>query len=100
MQKHKIKMIKVNSSNVDSVGYLKIKKAFDGDVIIKFKNGGIYQYKNVAKEVYEGLMASESIGMYLHQNIKKQHEYNKIDKDHMDSFRFIFESENKEDGGK
>ena len=51
----------VVSSNVASVGY-------DEDSLtleIEFKNGTIYQYFDVSKNIYDGLIGADSVGGYL-----------------------------------
>ena len=57
----------VQSSNLASVGY-------DSDNMvleIEFLKGGIYQYSNVAEQIYNDLINASSKGKYFDQNIKK-----------------------------
>lgn len=61
-----MKRIKVESSNLASVGYDLKTETLE----IEFQNGGIYQYSGVSKNVYDGLMNAESKGKYFIQNIK------------------------------
>lgn len=61
----------VDSSNVVSVGYEA------GTLEVEF-NSGIYCYYDVPEYIFEELMASDSKGTYLHQNIKKSYSYEKI----------------------
>lgn len=57
----------VSSSNLASVGYDE-----DNSILeIEFNHGGIYQYSNVSKAIYEELMSASSHGQYFDQNIKK-----------------------------
>jgi hypothetical protein len=49
------------------------------DLIIKFKNGGIYRYKDVDYETYYGFEDAESKGKYLAKNIKNKFVTEKID---------------------
>jgi len=71
-------MIKVESSNVDKVG-------FDPDtklMYVKFKDrvrkggkkvkGKTYSYEGVTHEQYLEMIASDSVGTYLSANIKDQ----------------------------
>ena len=62
----------VESSNLATVGFS------DGVLEIEFKHGGVYQYFNVPKTVYEGLMAAESKGKYFHQFIRDKYEFVKL----------------------
>lgn len=69
----KMKRQAVDSSNLASVGY-------DPQTLeIEFKHGGIYQYYNVPKSVYDGLMNASSHGQYFDRNIKKAgYRYSKV----------------------
>ena len=56
----------VSSSNLVSVGY-------DPDSLIlevEFGNARVYQYYDVPSHIYEELMVAESLGTYLHHNVK------------------------------
>ncbi|MBE9140925.1 KTSC domain-containing protein [Nodosilinea sp. LEGE 07088] len=59
--------IKVSSSNIASIGYEPNSRVLE----IEFINGAVYQYSDVPKLVYEGLMAASSHGSFLDKNIKK-----------------------------
>jgi hypothetical protein len=59
--------IPIQSSNLASVGYDKTTNTLE----VEFTNGNVYQYSGVPIDVYEGLMASNSKGRYLNENIKK-----------------------------
>lgn len=64
----------VSSSNVAAIGY-------DSDLSIlevEFHHGGTYQYNGVPVEVYNDLMAADSKGTYLNQNIKNVYGYSKV----------------------
>lgn len=67
-------MQSVNSSNVDSVGYVAEYSA----LYVKFNTGSTYRYDDVPVEVYEGLINAASVGQYLNQNIKGVYSYQKI----------------------
>ena len=45
---------------------------------LKFAKGGWYEYKDVPKEVYSDLLASDSIGKYFLANIKNRYETAKL----------------------
>ena len=65
-------MTPVNSTNIDSVGY----NADTKILTVQFKvSGQVYEYLNVPQTLYEGLMASESKGTYLNENIRNQFAY-------------------------
>lgn len=62
----------VSSSNIESIG-------FEDNVLeIEFKNGSVYQYYDVEEHIYESLMAAESYGRYLAQNIKGFYRYSRV----------------------
>lgn len=58
----------VESSNVVSVGY----DSTLGVLEVEFRNGGIYQYEEVAPETFSSLMEAESVGSFLCKNIIKE----------------------------
>lgn len=68
-----INRIPVESSNIASVGYDTENKILE----IEFHHGGIYQYFDVPKEVYENLINATAIGSYFFHNIRNNHDYSK-----------------------
>lgn len=64
--------VPVKSSNVKSIGW------HEGTLEVEFHNGGLYHYHNVPQAKHAGLMASESVGSYLHKYVKPHHPYRKI----------------------
>jgi len=65
----------VDSSNLKSVGYDEENEILE----IEFLHGGIYQYYDVPKSVYDGLMNADSHGKYFDQYVKKAgYRYRKI----------------------
>jgi hypothetical protein len=70
----RIKRTYVHSSNMASVGYDAEKQILE----IEFHDGTTYQYFDVPKEIYEGLMSAGSIGSYFMHNIKNEFKYQKI----------------------
>ena len=64
----------VDSSNLASVGYDAKKKILE----IEFNHGGVYQYFDVPKDVFDELMDADSHGKYFVHNIKGEYEYVKI----------------------
>ena len=66
-QKKEIERQKVESSQIESIGYDAENKTLE----VEFKNGGaIYQYYNVDAATYDGMVAAESKGKFLGKNIK------------------------------
>ncbi len=64
----------VDSSTFSHVGY----DPASQELTVVFREGGeTYVYKNVGADVYEGLMAAESIGAFYHQNIRDQFEFDR-----------------------
>lgn len=64
----------VQSSNIASIGYDKNSATLE----IEFLNGGVYQYFDVPKNVYDEIMAAGSHGQYLAQNIKGRFRFSKV----------------------
>lgn len=59
----------VYSSDIRSVGYA-------GNTLeVEFHSGGIYQYFNVPRAVYVGLMSAPSHGHFFHCNIRDRYDY-------------------------
>jgi len=65
----------VISSNIKSIGYDEETRIME----VEFHSGGIYQYKNVGKEVFTSFMESESKGSYFHQYVKGTFQCERID---------------------
>ena len=66
-----MKRISVDSSNLASVGYNAKKKILE----VEFNHGGVYQYFNVSKKVYNELMDADSHGRYFVNNIRDCYDY-------------------------
>jgi len=65
-------MIPVQSSNISSIGY-------ENSVLhIRFNSGGLYQYTNVPRSVYDGLMQASSHGKYFRAYIRGRYGDTKI----------------------
>jgi len=65
----RLKMVMVSSSNIMSVGYLQ------GQLYVRFKNGGLYRYDNVPNELYWRMRRASSVGRFFHRFIKQQPQY-------------------------
>lgn len=70
-----IEMVKVDSSNVDEVGYDEKEQV----LYVRFLTGALYIYKGVGKYEFEGLCAAPSVGSYLHRNIRNNYPYERIE---------------------
>lgn len=63
--------VSVSSSNIASVGYDAEQKTLE----VEFNSGSVYQYFEVPKEVYEGMLAAGSVGKYFNQHVKDVYSY-------------------------
>lgn len=68
---NKMEMIKVQSSNVDKIGYDEL----NCDVYVRFLSGKLYVYRNVPIHEFEALRSASSVGSYLHRNYKNVYAY-------------------------
>lgn len=62
----------VDSVLIYSVGYAA------GVLEVEFRDGGLYEYRDVPPEVFHELTVAKSAGAYFIQNIKTQYPYRKI----------------------
>lgn len=60
---HEIERYKVDSSNIESVGYQ------DGVMVVEFKNGHLYRYA-LDTEAFEAFARAESKGQYFNKQIR------------------------------
>ena len=67
-------MIQVDSSNIAAVGY----DVGSSTLQVEFNNGTAYQYFDVPEHIFEGLRDSDSVGSFLHANIKGNYRYSKV----------------------
>ncbi len=67
-----MKLNEVVSSNIKGVGYL------GEDLIVEYKSGVQYKYKNVPEQVYNDLMSAESKGKYMNANVKGKFEFERL----------------------
>ena len=70
----RMERIKVQSSNLESVGYDLINKILE----IGFYDGAVYHYFDVPPKVYKGLMEAGSKGTYHHRFIRKGFRYSQV----------------------
>jgi len=64
----------VSSSNVLSIGYDSEKMVLE----IEFVSGLVYEYYDVPIHIYENLLASDSIGGFLHHHVKGFFSYSQV----------------------
>lgn len=66
----------VESSSLKSLGYDPSTNTLE----VEFNHGGVYQYFNVPKHIYDGLMSADSHGTYFANQVKKAgFDYQKIE---------------------
>ncbi|SCZ40646.1 MULTISPECIES: KTSC domain-containing protein [Pseudomonas] len=65
--------VSVSSSNVESVGYDEESETLE----VEFKNGTLYQYFDVPKSIFIGLIGADSVGGYLAENVKGVFRYSR-----------------------
>ena len=66
--------IPVTSSSIVSVGYNPDTKTLE----VEFVNGGIYQYFDVRRSIYDALMAANSKGAFVSDHIKGNFFYERV----------------------
>jgi hypothetical protein len=64
----------VKSSNIASIGYDSGEQVLE----VEFKNGGVFQYADVEPKEYVSMLNADSVGRYLHSNIKGKFECLKV----------------------
>jgi len=69
-----MKRIKVESSNIVSVGYDVAEQILE----VEFYKGTIYQYYNVPWDKVLKMMFGESVGKYFMKNINKVYQFKKV----------------------
>lgn len=66
IERQKMKMIEVESSNINSVGYNKKTQKLR----VLFKNDRLYEYHPVSQETFDLLTSAESVGRFFNEHIK------------------------------
>jgi hypothetical protein len=69
-----VRMVRVESSNLGSVGY----DAATYTLWIEFKNNDGYRYDKVPANVHKELMSAASVGSYFTNNIRSKYKYEKV----------------------
>lgn len=65
----------VQSSNVEAVGY----EADEMALHVWFISGAHYVYRDVPEDLFHELLAADSVGSFLHRNVKATYDYEKIE---------------------
>jgi len=64
----------VESSNVSEIGY----DVNEMVLYVKFNNEALYYYESVPPEVWEQMRYTESIGKFVHTNLKGIYPYGRV----------------------
>ena len=67
-------LIKVNSSNIDAIGYDKENQL----LYVRFSTGSLYVYYNVEENVYKEFLAFWSKGRYFGGCIANKYQYSRL----------------------
>ena len=70
-----LKMIEVESSNIAAIGHR------DNKLFVNFKNGSLYSYDGVEKELLDEMLKADSKGKFLNREIKGRYNYLKLASD-------------------
>ena len=62
----------VNSSNISKIGYE------NDTLLVEYKSGTQYRYKNVSTTLYEEFLKAESKGRFMNSNVKGKYEYERV----------------------
>lgn len=69
-----MEMTPVDSSNVRAIGYDDATSTLQ----VEFLNGSLYQYFDVPRHVFDGLLAADSVGRYLNEYVKGIFRYSRV----------------------
>ena len=64
-----MEFIKVESSNIDSLGWS------DNVLAVKYKSGLIYTYANVPEDEFNKILSAKSKGKFMNESIKNKYQY-------------------------
>jgi len=65
-------LVSVRSSHLQRVGH------DEGELVVIFKNGRRYRYFDVPSDVYERLVAAESVGAFFHKHVASGYRYKEL----------------------
>jgi hypothetical protein len=66
--------VRVDSSAVRAVRY----KESSGELDVRFEKGRQYRYRGVSRSKFRALLAAESVGAFINQEIKPHHSFREI----------------------
>ena len=69
-----MQMISVSSSNLAAVGY----DPSDSTLVVEFKNGTTYKYRQVPQSIFDGLMRASSKGAFFNAKIKDHYRHTRL----------------------
>ena len=67
-----VQMHSVGSSNIKALGW------FDHALYIDFLSGRSYKYPGVPQEVFEDMLASDSVGKFFHNRIRPHYDAEEV----------------------
>lgn len=63
----------LSSSNVASAGHDPATNTME----VEYKDGSVYHYHDVPKDIHEGLMSAKSAGGFIHANVKGKYKHSR-----------------------
>lgn len=66
-------MVYVDSSNIEAIGYDDVAQ----ELHVQFLSGGYYVYRNVPRQIFDGLMSAASKGSFLNREVKGVYQFTK-----------------------
>lgn len=69
-----VHMIPVISSNVEALGHDEAARR----LVVKYRGGVLWEYDEVPREKMDALLAADSVGGFLHREIRGRHEGRRI----------------------
>ena len=64
----------LDSSSIASAGYDAAARVLE----VEFKNGGLYRYRDVPREIFEGLLSAASKGRFFLERIRGKYDYERV----------------------
>ena len=64
----------VKSSNLQKVGY----DPASQKLVVQFRNGAFYEYKNVPSETYDSMMRAPSVGKYFSEFVRNRFSFDRV----------------------
>jgi hypothetical protein len=73
-ERERMKRIAVMSSTVASAGYDDASQTME----IEFTGGAVYRYEGVPREVFDGLLAAESVGRFFNEHVRDVYGFTRL----------------------